>query len=208
VHHIKSQALNQSVLALSSLAINLVPLYGMLVSQWARTTTLALYFCEGVTLLVLTYLRLRFFLPAREEKPGSKPRVRREVIQGYLAFVGMGMFVIGVFLSVILFMLLKTTIPFSYLGPALLVIVVFQLIAFLSDFLLVRPASFDQGDLWIHQSMQRFAVLYFAIFIGLALGVFNADWVFYPFVALKILVDVGSPLEQIVKSKRAKAPVV
>lgn len=208
MERIKSQSLNQSVMAICALAINLVPLYGMLVSQWARQTTLIIYFCEAVTLLGLTYLRLRYFLPAREDKPGSKPRTRREMIQGYLMFVGMGLFVSGVFVLVITYMLLKSSIPFGYVGKAMAVILVFQLITFLSDMLLVRPASFAQGDQWIHISMQRFAVLYFAIFIGFVLAMWNVSWVFIPFVGLKILIDLGTPLEQFFASKKAQSSSV
>jgi len=72
---------------------------------------------------------------------------------------------------------------------------------------LARPASFAQGDQWIHISMQRFGVLYFAILLGFVLAMWNLNWAFLPFVGLKMLIDLGGPLNRLFASRRAASSI-
>jgi hypothetical protein len=72
---------------------------------------------------------------------------------------------------------------------------------------LARPASFAQGDQWIYISMQRFGVLYCAILLGFVLAMWNLNWVFLPFVGLKMLIDLEGSLNRLFASRRAASSI-
>jgi hypothetical protein len=55
--------------------------------------------------------------------------------------------------------------------------------------------------------MQRFGVLYFAILLGFVLAMWNLNWAFLPFVGLKMLIDLGGPLNRLFASRRAASSI-
>jgi hypothetical protein len=212
-----------AIAAMSALGVNAVPVLGLLVGGWPPATAMAIYLAEAMLIAGVTALRLRLLAPARWEvrtPPGmvvlqppatrwrarlQKTQTRAELIQGFLLLSGSFALGSGVFLLVITLKagLIDLELTGRVLGPSLLAVALFQLLSLAADTVLLGRVSQERAEAWMRQSLGRVFLIYGAVFAGTVLALFvHATWFIGPFIALKLISDVGGPVALTIRQLR------
>lgn len=184
-----------SVPVLAGVGINAVPLTGLLVGGWPPETTMAVYIVETALLVGFTALRLQLLAPAQLQTSSGRLQKRAEAIQGFLLLTGGFTFAGAIFSAFFLSRTIDLALTWRALTASLPVFVVVQVLALLADLLLLRQVNQAQAERWMLPGMRRGCVLYGAVFGGAFAALFGFQAYAYPFIALKLLMDVGVALE-------------
>jgi hypothetical protein len=164
------------------------------------------YFLENLVTVAVTTARVHFLAPAREDIPGEKPKDRRSMLQNFLV-VALGFsLVVGVFLFFFIFLILKAPIAAADVVSGIGWIIVFQLVGLIADLSLWRRMSLDLANTFLEQSLGRVFLLYLAVFAGLCAAAYTNAWFVIPFMALKIMVDVGGQIQFFIRRMRWQSP--
>lgn len=192
----KSGAVRAGVVG--ALGINAVPMAGALAGRWPPATTMVVYLAETLLLVMIIVLRLRLLAPERLQVQGVHMQSRDECVQGFLLLCGGFTTVLSIINGFILARAadldLATTL--RALASSLPVFLAIELLILLADVVLLRQATQPQVEGWIVRGMRRAVVLFFALFLGMAATIFDVGWYVWPFIMLKLLMDVGITLEQ------------
>lgn len=191
-----------------ALGINAVPVAGTLAGGWPPATTLVVYLAETVLLVAIITLRLRLLAPERLETEGGRTQSRAEFIQGFLLLCGSFTAALSVFNGFILARSagLDLAVTLRALAASLPVFLAVELLILLGDVVLLRKATQPQAEGWVVRGMRRIVVLFFALFLGMAATIFDIGWYVWPFIVLKLLMDVGVALEQALGIIQRPAP--
>jgi hypothetical protein len=186
-----------SVPVLSGAGMNAVPVAGLVFGGWPPDTMMAVYVVETALLIVISALRLQLLAPARLETTNGKSQSRAETVQGFLLLSG-GFTLAGAIFSAFF---LSRTIDLDLTRQALVasvpVFLAVQGVTLVIDLLLLRQISQAQAERWMLPGMRRGCVLYGAVFGGALAAGFGLGAYAYPFIALKLLMDVGVALEEV-----------
>jgi hypothetical protein len=188
--------LRASVPVLSGAGINVVPIAGLTLGGWPPETTMAVYIVETALLVAVTALRLRLLAPARLATTSGKSQSRAEAIQGFLLLTGGFTLAGAIFSAFFLSRTIDLSLTLRALAASVPVFLAVQAAALLADLLLLRQGSQAQAERWMLPGMRRGCVLYGAVFGGALAAVFGFGSYVYPFIALKLLMDVGVALEE------------
>lgn len=183
---------------LGALGMNAVPVVGLVWGNWPLPTAMVVYLAEALLVVACTALRLRLLGPERWKTPDGKLQSRAEQIQGFLTLGGAFWAGAGVFLIAITVKarMLDLDLTMRALGPALLWLAAIQLLGIVADLLILRRVAQEQAETWIAQGLGRVFLIYLAVFAGVFLAIFfQAAWFVVPFMVLKLIVDVGGPLQ-------------
>ncbi len=186
-----------SVPVLSGLGINAVPLTGLFFGGWPPETTMAVYIVETALLVGITALRLRLLAPTRLQTSSGRSQNRAEAIQGFLLLTGGFTLAGAIFSAFFLSRTIDLALTWRALVASLPVFVAVQVLALLADLLLLRQVSQAQAERWMLPGMRRGCVLYGAVFGGAIAAMFGFQAYAYPFIALKLLMDVGVAVEDV-----------
>lgn len=185
-----------SVPVLSGAGMNAVPVAGLVFGGWPPETTMAVYVVETALLVAVTALRLQLLAPARLQTKSGKSQSRAEAIHGFLLLTG-GFTLAGAIFSAFF---LSRTIDLDLIGRALAasvpVFLAVQGVALVIDLLLLRQVTQAQAERWMLPGMRRGCVLYGAVFGGALAAGFGLGAYAYPFIVLKLLMDVGVAVEE------------
>jgi hypothetical protein len=132
----------------------------------------------------------------------AQSQKRAEVIQSFSILAGGFVLMTGLFLLAITLMagILDIELTRRVLGPSLLTLSAWLLISLIVDVVLIRQVGQIQAEAWVQQSLGRVFLIYLAVFIGVFLALFfQAVWFVTPFIILKAIVDIGGPVERMVK---------
>jgi hypothetical protein len=190
------------IAALQALGINAVPVVGMFAADWSVETAMLLYLLENLIGIPLAALLVRLLAPPREDAPGMRVRLRREILNTYL-IVALS-FSLGSAIF-ILFVVYRTTngqLDLTGLRTGLSAIALFALFGFLVDLVYMRPLSLPRAEKVLERSLGRIFLLYLAVFVGMFLAIFGLASFFIPFVVLKTLVDIGYLLQAFPGARR------
>jgi hypothetical protein len=196
------------------LGLNSIPVAGMFGEGWSQGTALAVYWIEG--LLVILFVALRVVLHRRwTRKAGHMQQVKvtttsgrrsetkyvpGSLLSGYLGTAIPFTLVHGLFLSLLLFLFLPrefgpdagVSLPDLELG--MIGVLVFLVLGFVIDLVQLRSRSFRWIELVTQRALGRIFVVHLTIIFGMfAAMYFHAPaGLFLVFAALKTLVDLGS----------------
>jgi hypothetical protein len=196
------------------LGLNSIPVAGLFGEGWSQGTALAVYWIEG--LLVILFVALRVVLHRRwTRKAGHMQQVRvtktsggqseskyvpGSLLSGYLATALPFTLVHGLFLSLLLFLFLPrefgpdagVSLPDLKLGT--IGVLAFLVLGFVIDLVQLRSRSFRWIELVTQRALGRIFVVHLTIIFGMfAAMYFHAPaGLFMVFVGLKTLVDLGS----------------
>lgn len=191
---------------ISVLGVNFIPLEMWLYRDFSSESAMFFYALENIIAIALAFIFVLIFAPEEEINPDYhrkeeilknypafpvvKIRKKAEILKGYLVF-SLG-FSLGsiVFLAVFVFLILKTKIQFEAIIGGLIWIIGFQIFEFFGDFLMLRPLTLAQTEVFLKRSMGRVALLFLSVFLGIFLAAFVNKWFVVPFVVLKTLVDI------------------
>lgn len=195
-----------SVPLLTGAGINAVPVAGLLFGGWPPETTMMVYIVETALLVAVTALRLRLLAPARLVTMSGRSQSLAEAIQGFLLLTGGFTLAGAVFSAFFLARTIDLELTLRALATSLPVFFAVQGVALLADLLLLRQVSQAQAERWMLPGMRRGCVLYGAVFGGALAAVFGFAAYAYPFIALKLLMDVGVALEDAGLRLRGETP--
>lgn len=191
-----------------AVGINAVPVTGTLAGGWPPETTLAVYLVETLLLVAIIAVRLRLLAPERLETQSGKMQSRAEFIQGFLLLCGGLSVGAAIFNAFFLSRSINIDITIRALGASLPVFLGVELLILAGDVLLMRRASQPVAEGWAVRGMRRIVVLFFAVWLGMAAALFAMDWFIWPFIGLKLLMDVGIALEQALAHLRGTQPTL
>lgn len=218
--YMKVKTLIGFVIALISvLGINFIPLEMWLFRDFSGESAMFFYALENVAAIALATVFVLLFAPKEEvnsdygrmEKDAAKKslfsitkiRKRSEILQAYLVFsIGFSLGSI-VLMCAFVFLVLKTQIQFEAVMTGLVWIFGFQILEFFGDFLMLRPLTLAQTEVFLKRSMGRVALLFLAVFVGFFLAAVADRWFVVPFVVLKTYVDIVEQV-QIFRGLRTK----
>lgn len=185
---------------ITAIVINIIPAALWFFDDLPAATAMGLYALETVAVVVFAVLCVLILAPPKESTP-KKNLVKSRLITDFLIIAGGFTGVLLGFLSVFIFLILKTKIEFSAIKYALLIIAGFQLFEFLTNLYTLRPLSLKQSEFFLSRSFGGVALLFVAVFIGIFLAAFVNEWFVAPFIALKAMVDIGTPIQFLLGKK-------
>jgi hypothetical protein len=203
----------------SVLAINFIPLEMWLYRDFSSESAMIFYALENIIAIALAAVFVLLFAPVEEVNPDYHRKAeilkehpafevvsirrKKDILTQYLVFSVA--FSIGaiIFMLVFIFLILKTQIQFAAVTTALWWILGFQILEFFGDFLMLRPLTLAQTEVFLKRSMGRVALLFLSVFIGIFLAFWVQKWFVIPFIALKTMADIGEQV-QIFKGLRIK----
>jgi hypothetical protein len=140
--------------------------------------------------------------PQQMNNNAAQSQKRADVIQSFSILAGGFAIVTGIFLLAITLMagMLDIELTRRALGPSLLTLSACLFGSLAVDVVLIRQVEQIQAEAWVQQSLGRVFLIYLAVFIGVFLALFfQAVWFVTPFIVLKAIVDIGGPVERMVK---------
>ena len=177
----------------SVLGINFIPLEMLLYKDYSSETTMVVYALENVLMIILATVFILIFAPRIDQT--AKIRSRKELLQVYL-LSSVGLTVgSGIFLSVFIFGIMRADVTFPAVAEALIWISGFLVLEFVGDFIMLRPLSLAQADIFLTRSIRRVFLLFLGVFLGVFLAAFGVKMFVAPFVILKTLADIGDQIE-------------
>ncbi len=191
---------------LSGIGINLVPIGGLLLGGWPPETTMAIYIVETALLVAVIGLRVRLLAPTRLRTASGASQSRSEAIQAFLLLTGGFTFVAAIFSAFFLARTIDLALTLRALAYSLPIFFGVQGLALAADLLLLREASQAQAERWMLGGMRRGCVLYGAVFGGMLAALFGFSAYVYPFIALKLLMDLGVAAEEALARIRGVPP--
>lgn len=191
---------------LSALGINAVPVSGLVFGGWAPETTLVVYIVETLLLVLVTALRLRLFAPLQLVTANGATQSRGETIQGFVLVTG-GLILAGaVFSAFFLWRAVDLAATQHALMISLPVFAAFQGMGLLADLVFMRQPSQAVIERWMLPGLRRGCVLYGAVVFGTLGAVSGLTFFVYPFIALKVLFDIGGAIEEGMARLRGVVP--
>lgn len=177
----------------TALGVNIVPAAAVFVSGSAEAAML-IYFLENLLVILLATAFVRLRAPARDESSPDH-RTRKSLLQTYL-LVALGFTLVnGVFIAVFLFLFTGVEIPRDIIRWGLILAAVFQLFGFAFDLFSIRSLSIAEAGTYLEKSLGRVFLLHLGVFIGVILAAFLNKWFVAPFIVLKTIVDIGTPIQ-------------
>jgi predicted lysophospholipase L1 biosynthesis ABC-type transport system permease subunit len=138
----------------------------------------------------------------RHQMASVPSQKRADVIQSFGILAGGFAIATGIFLLAITHMagMLDIELTRRALGPSLLTLSACLLGSLAVDVVLIGQVEQIQAEAWVQQSLGRVFLIYLAVFIGVFLALFfQAVWFVTPFIVLKAIVDIGGPVQRMVK---------
>jgi hypothetical protein len=181
---------------LRTAGLNAVPILGVLLGGWEPPTALVIYLAETVLLIAFTAVRIALFAPARLETQNGATQSRAEFNQAFLLLAGSFTFGALVFNAFALWRIFDLTITWSALLTGLPILIGIELLALAGDWIFQRQADQAEAEAWVVRCLRRVFVLFFAVFGGFIAAAWGFEWFLLPFIALKVLMDIGIAAEQ------------
>lgn len=187
------------------LGINAVPTDLVLLQNNSAATAMILYYLEAMIAVILAAARVRILAPAEDpayiemsvntlvtrSSLRLMPHNRQMLIREYLlAPLGLW-FVVGIFIFLIVFFFGRQYISGVVVLSGMGWIAAFQLFYFVADLFLLGHVTPAQAENILRHGISQVALISFAVFIGVIVGMGNVNRFILPFIALKTLADVA-----------------
>jgi hypothetical protein len=193
------------IAAVSALGVNFVPLEMYLDADFSGETVMIVYALENVAAIILATVFVLLFAPKTAPPEKGKARTRREALQLYLLLAITFSVASGIFLSFFIFGARKAEVAFAEIKTAMIWISAFLALEFVGDFLMLRPLTLFQAELFLNRSLGRVFLLFLCVFVGTFVAFFVESWFILPFIILKTAVDIGEQIKIFTGSDQ-KAP--
>ena len=203
------QAILQLITSFAAiLGINAIPAGLVLFGGNSAATTMVLYYLENLIAIVLTAARVRILAPADDGAYADRGidtietkshgytssrryvlRNRRVLITDYLTIA---LFLtVWVALPLVLMLLLgHVNISMATILSGMGGIIIFQLLYFATDLVLLGPLTAAQAENLLSHSCSRIGLVVIAVVLGIGITMINQNWVTIPFVLLKTGADL------------------
>lgn len=182
---------------LAGLGVNLVPAAAVSLSGSAEAAML-IYFLENLIAVLLAAARVRLLAPPRDDTSPNH-RMRRSLLSSYLTIALGFTLVNGVFIAAFLFLFNDVAVPRTLVLWGMVAAAFFQLFLFVFDLGRLRGLTLGGSETLLEQSLGRVALLHLAVFVGVIAAAFTRGWFVVPFIVLKTIVDVGTPVQAMLR---------
>lgn len=191
----------------TAIAINVVPLAFWFFEDYSAETTMLIYAGEAWAAIFFAVLCVLIISPSRDAHVTSPSRSKGKVIADFLLISMSLIGVVTILLVSFIIVALHQTIEFRAIGYALLFVLAFQAAEMVVDVLTLRPLPLNKAEYLLTGSMGKSALLFFGVFIGWFLAMFVTSWFVVPFVVMKLIVDVGEPIQFFLGKEPSKVPL-
>lgn len=157
-----------------------------------------IYFLENLIAVLLAAARVRLLAPPRDDTSPNH-RTRRSLLSSYLTIALGFTLVNGVFIAAFLFLFNDVAVPRTLVLWGMVAAAFFQLFLFVFDLGRLRGLTLGAGETLLEQSLGRVALLHLAVFVGVIAAAFTRGWFVVPFIVLKTIVDVGTPVQAMLR---------
>lgn len=190
---------------ISAIGITVVPLGLWFFEDYPVATVAVLYVLESIMAGIFAVLCVLLLAPPeqRDEKI-CKTRRKKDIIKSILwIFVPWTVFNLALPAAVIFSPKINGGgVTLADVVYGFKFVLAFQLFEFFSNLYLLRPLSLKQGEYLLSYSLGGMAVIFVSIFLGFAAGIFGLS-IFLPFIALKIFIDIGQPVQYFLGQSRS-----
>jgi len=191
--------LRLAVAEIAAVAINIVGLGLWFYEDYSADATMLLYALGALAAIVFAILAVLLATPSRA--PDASPQNGRKwkLISDFsmISFFAIG--VLWVFVGAFLFLIQRSTVEIDprTIWIALAIMLAFQSAEFLIDVLTLRPLTIHDAETYIFKKgMGQTVVLYFGVFIGVAVAFFLGNsWFAVPLFFFKIVIDIAQPIQ-------------
>lgn len=195
------------------LGLNSIPVAGIFGEGWSQGTALAIYWIEGLFVIVLIGLRVSLHrrwtrkagharqavMTMRINGKTTKTTMPSSLLRGYLSAAIPFTLAHGLFLAIILFVFLpqefgpEAGVSLADMKLGIVGILVFLVLGFAIDLVHLKDKSFRWIELLTQRALGRIFVVHLTIIFGMmAAAFFHAPGgLFILFAALKTMVDLG-----------------
>ncbi len=180
---------------ISAVAINMIPLALWFFEDYSSETTMVIYALECAAAILFAVLCVLVISPSYDPSGTPKYRKKSKLIADFLVIALALLAACFVFLGAFIFLVLKATIDLSNVRYALMFVLAFQLVEFLTNLITLRPLPLRKAEFILTRSLGRTALLFLGVFLGVFFAAFVNEWFVVPFIALKTLVDIGEPIQ-------------
>jgi hypothetical protein len=192
----------------AAISINVIPLAFWFFEDYSAETTMLIYAGEAIAAIVFAVLCVLITSPNHD--PQGAPQFKRKfkVITDFLR-ISMSL-ALGVTILLVSFIVvaLQVEIEFRAIGTALLIVLGIQFVEFLVDVLTLRPLPLNKAEYFMVGGMGKSALLFFGVFIGWFLAMFFVTgWFVVPFVIMKLIQDIGEPIQFFLGKGDSRLPV-
>lgn len=169
-------------------------------------TIMALYAVETVAAMTLAVLCVLILAPAREYT--GETRSKSIILKDFILVCGFGTIVVLTFPAVFIFIHGGGNgITWGDVKFGLIFIGCFQLFEFFANLLLLHPLSLKVSESMLAQSFGGIALILISMLVGILLAVFFNVSVFLPFLILKVVCDLGMPVQLFLYGNQLPEPL-
>lgn len=190
----------------TAVAINVVPLAFWFFEDYTAETTMLIYAGEAIAAILFAVVCVLIISPSREVNGVRQYKEKAKLIGDFL-WISMGLAVgTTIMLTAFILVALKSEIHLRDVGNALLIVLAFQAAELVVNVLTLRPLPLNKAEHFLTGSMGKSALLFFGVFIGWFLAIFVTTWFVVPFVIMKLIVDIGEPIQFFLGKGGSKVP--
>lgn len=191
-----------------AIVINVIPLWLWLFDDLSAESTMLIYAIEALAAVVFAILCVLLISPANDPEGRGKYKRKRKLIADFsvIAFGFLG--VLGIFIGLFLFLILKIEINLGSILVAVAIVLAFQVAELLVNILTLRPLPLKKAEFLLSRSMGKTAVLFFGVFFGIFLAAWVNEWFVIPLVVLKTIIDIGEPIEFFLGNDKAESSLL
>jgi hypothetical protein len=192
---------------IAAIAINVVPLAFWFFEDYSAETTMLIYAGEAIAAILFAVVCVLLITPNYDQHGAPQYKRKFKVIRNFL-LISMSL-ALGVTILLVGFIVvaLKAEIEFRAIGTALQIVLAIQFVEFLVDVLTLRPLALNKAEYFLNTSMGKSALLFFGVFIGWFLAMFVTSWFVVPFLIMKLIQDIGEPIQFFLGKSESKVPI-
>jgi hypothetical protein len=178
-----------------AIAINIIPLWLWFFDDLSAESTMLIYAIEALAAVVFAILCVLLISPSDDPEGRGRYKKRGKLIADFsvVAFGFLG--VLGIFVGIFLFLILKIEIDFGSILVAVGIVLAFQVAELFVNILTLRPMPLKKAEFLLSGGMGKTAVLFFGVFFGVFLAAWVDEWFVIPLIVLKTIIDIGEPIQ-------------
>ncbi len=190
-----------------AIATNIVPIGLWFFDDLSAEAAMIVYTLEAAAAVVFSVLCVLIVSPDSDPENTGKYKKKSRLIGDFAVIAGMMIGVLAIFVCAFVFLILKASIATSALLSAFVIVLIFQFAEFIADVLTLAPLPLQKAEFFLSRSMGRSALLFVAVFVGMLLAALVNEWFVVPFVVLKLIADIGEPIQFFLGKGEANVPL-
>lgn len=203
----RKQTIRLLVAEVAAIATNIVPVGLWFFDDLSAEGAMIVYTLEAAAAVVFSVLCVLIVSPNSDPENTGKYKKKSRLIGDFVVIAGMMIGILSVFVYAFVFLVLKAPIAASALLSAFVIVLIIQFVEFIADALTLAPLPLQKAEFFLSRSMGRSALLFVAVFAGMLLAALVDEWFVVPFVVLKLIADIGEPIQFFLGRAEANVPL-